>query len=65
MRAYVDLHELRMSIEGIGKPKPVDARNASQSVRPKPYVRPKLKPALPPTPTDPASGAATCRVRPR
>ncbi len=29
MRAYVDLQEMRMSLEGIGKPKPVEARNAT------------------------------------
>ncbi len=29
MRAYVDLQELRMSLEGFGRPKPVEARNAT------------------------------------
>ena len=29
MRAYVDLQELRMNLEGIGRPKPVEARNAT------------------------------------
>jgi hypothetical protein len=28
MRAWVDLQEISMAIRGVGKPKPVDARNA-------------------------------------
>ncbi len=35
MRAYVDLHEIDMAISGQGKPKPVEARNASPRKRPR------------------------------
>ena len=51
MRAYVDLHELRMSVEGVGKPKPVEARNAHTAKRkPRasgPVPPPKQEPELP------------------
>ncbi len=33
MRAYVDLQELRMALEGIGRPKPVEARNSQPRKR--------------------------------
>lgn len=29
MRAWVDLHEITMAIRGQGKPKPIEAKNAS------------------------------------
>lgn len=34
MRAYVDIQETRMSLEGIGRPKPVEARNATTKRKP-------------------------------
>ena len=51
MRAYVDLHELRMSVEGVGKPKPVEARNAHTAKRKTrasgPVAPPKQEPETP------------------
>ncbi len=40
MRAYVDLHEIEMAITGQGKPKPVEARNASPKRKARPTVSP-------------------------
>lgn len=33
MRAYVDLHEIDMAMRGVGKPKPVEAKNANGAKR--------------------------------
>ncbi len=48
MRAYVDLHELRMSVEGVGKPKPVEARNAHTAKR-----KPRASGPVPPPSSEP------------
>jgi len=56
MRAYVDLHELRMAVEGTGKPKPVEARNAQPRQKPRKPVQPlgPAKRVAPPAPQAPA-----------
>jgi hypothetical protein len=35
MRAWVDLEEIRLTLKGHGKPKPVEARNATPKRKPK------------------------------
>ncbi len=57
MRAYVDLQEMRMSLEGIGKPRPVIARNDSQSPR-------KRRPAVSPVRVAPVSDAPKLPTEP-
>lgn len=47
MRAYVDLQEMRMNLDGQGKPKPVEAANSLTSRPARPTVRPKPKPPQP------------------
>jgi hypothetical protein len=54
MRAYVDLQELRLTLEGIGRPKPVEARNATP--RKKTRSAGPLGPARKP---EPITGQAT------
>ncbi len=56
MRAYVDLQELRMALEGIGRPKPVEARNASPRKRPRAHgpigdAAPRVREPSPPAAT--------------
>ena len=51
MRAYVDLQELRMSLEGIGRPKPVEARNAQPKHKRRPTVQPVRVSIAPAEPT--------------
>jgi len=40
MRAYVDLQEIEMAIRGYGRPKPVEARNATPRAKPRKPVQP-------------------------
>ncbi len=54
MRAYVDLQELRMALEGIGKPRPVIAKNDQAKTR-----KPKLVAPLPRKSGSGASGLAS------
>ncbi len=56
MRAYVDLHEIEMAITGQGKPKPVEARNASPKRKARATVSPvRVSTSTQPTPpTEPA-----------
>jgi len=46
MRAWVDLEEIRLTLKGHGKPKPVEARNAQPKRKTKPgAVAPIVYPA--------------------
>lgn len=40
MRAYVDLQEIDMALRGVGKPKPVEAKNANERKRVKENAAP-------------------------
>ncbi len=62
MRAYVDLQELRLTLEGIGKPRPVIAKNDASA--PKTRARSNgpvgdAKPTVPATPQAPDPGQST------
>jgi len=66
MRAYVDLQELRMSLEGIGRPKPVEARNATPKHKRRPTVQPvrvSVAPAITSFTFNYDSGAYTAQVQ--
>jgi len=55
MRAYVDLHEIEMAITGTGKPKPVEARNATPRAKTRKPVAPLALPPRVPKPEPPVS----------
>lgn len=40
MRAWVDLEDIRMAKQGIGRPKPVEARNATTKRKPRAPIAP-------------------------
>lgn len=57
MRAWVDLQEMAMALRGQGKPKPVEARNATSKRKPHATVSPIAR--VTPQSSEPASDASS------
>ena len=54
MRAWVDLEEIRLTLKGYGRPKPVEARNAHTAKR-KPRASGPVSPPKQEPPADPST----------
>jgi len=61
MRAYVDLHEIEMAIKGYGRPKPVEARNASPKAKSKRQAIAPITPAPAQPDAQPPSDASPAK----